>query len=60
MIHSRTLTHLFVVTTVLLLSACTVRYEVAGKFADHNEVFRGNIIHDLAALEQVSVDAIKV
>ena len=49
MIHSRTLTHLFVVTTVLLLSACTVRYEVAGKFADHNEVFRGNIIHDLAA-----------
>lgn len=37
----------FVVLSSLFILACTVTYKVAGKFSSHNEVFVGDIVHDL-------------
>ena len=38
----------FVVLSSLFILACTVTYKVAGRFESHNEVFRGDIVHDLS------------
>ena len=32
-----------------IISGCTVTYDVVGKFEDANEVFRGDIVHNLSA-----------
>jgi S1-C subfamily serine protease len=37
----------YIIVSIILLNSCTVQYKVVGKFEDFNEVFKGQISHDL-------------
>ncbi len=44
----------------ILLSACTVRYKMVGKFDNYNELIQGDLVHDLlAGVAQISAETEK-